>query len=435
MAKRAFLLIAGWLPLALPALAFAYCVRYTLAWGLNVPCGDEWMWVELHEKYRAGTLGFSDLFVMNGEHLMFVPMALYVAIGAATDLNFIAQTLLTHVQLLVSLVPIWLVASRQFGFKWYRPPWWFVTVPFLLFSLWQRRNLLCSFQPWFVMPLPFTLLALYFLDHVTRTDVSARARYAALGLSLLSGALGSYSHSMGLGVWPAGAFLLLCLGRRRLGYLAAWLAGAVVVCGVYAYEYRASTGHAHHVGTVLPDLFGLFPSLVEFLIRLVGSPIGESEEDQVICGIVVSLLSAACVYRLWREKRLGENAFWLACLVYGWLVGWMIAVGRIHLGTTQSRYVTYFLVIWIALVCLTTMLLKPEKEQSSPVRRLVQGARGVMLALSILAFGTAYWSSEERGSGDMTHLRGHVLETVKGRTGDSPLAERWRALGVDLPRP
>jgi hypothetical protein len=432
MAKRVFFLIAGWLPLALSALAFALCVRYTLAWGLNVPCSDGWIWVGVHEKYRAGTLGFSDLFVMNGEHLMFVPMALYVAIGAATDLNFIAQTLLTHAQLLVSLVPIWLVASRKFGFKWYRPPWWFVTVPFLLFSLWQRRNLLCSFQPCFVAPLPFTLLALYFLDRVTRTDVSARARYVALGLSLLSGALGSFSHSMGLGAWPAGAFLLLCFGRRRLGYLAAWLAGAAVVCGVYACEYRTSTAHAHHVGTVLSDLFGLFPSLVEFLIHLVGSPIGEGEEDQVISGVVVSLLSAACVYRLWREKRIGENAFWLASLVYGWLVGLMIAVGRIHIGTTQSRYVTYFLVIWIALVCLTTSLLSPEKEQNSPARRLVHQARGVMLALSIVAFGTAYWNGEQRGAGHRTDLTQHVRNTVQGRTGDSQWVERWRALGVDL---
>jgi hypothetical protein len=301
--------------------------------------------------------------------------------------------------------------------------------------LWQRRNLLCSFQPYFVAPLPFTLLALYFLDRVTRTDVSARARYLALGLSLLSGALGSFSHGMGLGVWPAGAFLLLCLGRRRLGYLAGWLAGAAVVCGVYVYEYRTSTAHAHHVGTVLSDLFGLFPSLVEFLIRLVGSPIGESEEDQVIAGIVVSLLSAACVYRLWREKRLAENAFWLASLVYGWLVGVMIAVGRIHIGTTQSRYVTYLLVLWIALVCLTTSLLTPDKEQNSPARRLVHLARGVMLALSVLAFGTAYWNGERRGAGHMTDLSEHVRKTVQGSTADSQWAERWRALGVDLPRP
>ncbi len=433
MAKRVLAQISGWLPLALSVLSFAYCVRFTLDWALNVPCSDGWMWVEVHEKYRAGTLGFSDLFVMNGEHLMFVPMALYVAIGAATDLDFRAQTLLTHVQLLVSLVPIWLVAARQFGFKWYRPPWWFVTVPFLLFSLWQRRNLLCSFQPCFVTPLPFTLLALYFLERALRPELGVRSQYLALGLSVISATLGSYSHSMGLGVWPAGVCLLLCLARRRFGYHAVWLGSAVVVCGIYAYEYRTSAAHAHHVGAVLSDLGSLLPSLAEFLMRLVGSPIGEVDEHQAICGIVVTSLSAFCIYRLWQKKRLSENAFWLASLVYGWFVAGIIAVGRIHIGTTQSRYVTYFLVLWIVLVCLTTSLLKPEAEELSG-RRFAYQARGAILALSILAFGTSYWSAEQHGNSDMKNLWNHVRKTMRGRTHDSQWAERWRALGVDLPR-
>jgi hypothetical protein len=435
---------ASLLPLLLAVWAFQHSLEFARAFGLPVPCSDGWSYVELHERYNAHTLRFADLFAMHNEHLFFLPRVLFVAIGAITHVNLMAQLLLSHVELLLTLLLVWLVVARQFGRRWFELPWWFAPVPFLVFSLAQWRNLLCTFQSGFITAVPLSIGAYYFLTRFCRLstiDGGAWRRGAWFGLAVLCALAASFSTAQGLAAWPAGGLLLLLccdkpLHRSYLAYLAGWALSMIGACATFAHYYRASTGHSHEVGKVAADFSGIFGRLLSFALSLLGSPFAGSLEESIVGGSVVLAVFAACAFGLWRARRLRENAFHMACALQVFGTVAMIAVGRIHLGddySQQSRYVTLIVPLWVATVCLAASLTQPSRRAASNATRVWPGALlGAALCFTVLAAATAWRVGPTVGAQKLSEQEKLVRKLIRGRGADHVYVKRWRELGVKI---
>jgi hypothetical protein len=436
---------AAWTPLVLAGWAFAHAVSFTHEFGLNVPCSDGWPYVALHEMYNAHTLSFGDLFAMHNEHLFFVPRVLFVAIGAATHVNLMAQQYLSHVELLLTLLFIWLVAARQFGRRWFQMPWWFAAVPFLVFNLAQWRNLICSFQSGFITSVPLSLGAYYFLSrHCRAAGESARADWRAVGwfaLAVASGLLASFSTATGLAVWPAGGLLLLIgrsqpLGRVGRWFALSWALAALIAGSIFARYYRASNDHSHEVGKVVADFWTVASKLVRFCLSLLGSPLESTLDASLFGGALLLLVAVVCLVGLVRARTLRENAFNIACVVQVLATLAMIAVGRIHLGenySQQSRYVTLIVPLWVAVVCMAASLMEHYRSaQASGASARSTGLLSVALCLSALAVGTAWLGGPEVGAQKRADLIKQVRKLRKGHGAERIYVKRWQALGVTL---
>jgi hypothetical protein len=432
-------------PLGLACWAFAHAVSYTHEFGLNAPCSDGWPYVTLHEMYNAHTLGFRDLFAMHNEHLFFLPRVLFVAIGAVTHVNMMAQQYLSHAELLLTMAFIWLAVAHQFGRRWFQMPWWFAAVPFLVFTLAQWRNLICSFQSGFITSVPLSVGAYYFLSRYGRAaGEPARVGWRSVGwfgLAVASGLLASFSTAQGLAVWPAGGLLLLIGQRQPLGKVARWFAlswalGALVAGSVFAHYYRASNGHSHEVGKVVADFWSVAGKLVRFCLSLLGLPLDSTLDASLFGGALLLLVLVASLIGLLRARKLRENAFNIACAAQVLATLAMIAVGRIHLGedySQQSRYVTLIVPLWVAVVCMAASLMEHHRAvQARPTSAWGMGLLGVALCLSSLAAGTAWLGGPETGAKKHANLVKIVRKLRKGHGEDHIYFKRWQAVGVPL---
>jgi len=435
---------ASYVPLVLTLVAFAQCVSFSLEYGANVPCSDNWPFVELHERFANGTLRFKHLFAMHNEHLLFVPRVMFALLGWATNHNMHAQALLSLPQLFIVLMVILLASARAFGFSWYKPPWWFAPVPFLLFTSTQSRNLLCSFQSGFITAIPLSVLAYYllfrFMD-VTESDSRARrARIAYFSGAAVLATLGGFSMAMGVCAFPAGLLILLLRRPIQRRYLVAWLAVGAAVWATYVrfYIVSASTDHDNIVAATASKLDELLGRLVTFTVEMLGAPLGGSASDALAAGAIVLVAHVACVIALWRASSLGRASFFFAMSLHALMTCGLVAIGRVHLGgdnALNSRYVTLVVPFWVGTLALAALARQAAREQGRPSRQELGALlTGVSLCICSFAAGSAWLNSDKNGARQRKQIWSQAHSVIRGKNPDKIYADRWRALGLDLPK-
>ncbi len=432
LGARVARLLLGFSPLLASVFALSWCVAFTREYGIDAPCSDGWPYVALHEKFAAGTLGFRDLFAMHNEHLYFFPRLMFVLLGAASHLDLTVQTMATDVELLLALAVVYLAAARQFRFAPLRAEWWFLPIPFLIFTPAQARNLTCSFQSGFVLSMPFSLVAFYGLKRFTEASGSGDPRWARVSwfvLALVAATVSSFSTAMGLGTWVAGVVVLVLVsGGIDKRALAVWLATGLAEWTTYFVHFRGAMG-SNHVERVATVAGSSISGVVEFAVAFFGIPVAAISAESLIAGVIALALLGASLVLLFRAGKWNENSFFVACSAWVLVTSAMIAVGRIHLGpdyALQSRYVSYCLPLFVAIIALSASLAASDRERARA--GLGQLLLGAAVAITVFGVATAYRTRELLGTREKTQLLLHLDEALRNRSLDFPA--RWKKLGL-----
>ena len=341
--KSAVTAVFSWLLVLLPAV---FGLLYVRSFGVNVAVGDQWRVAQLFGKLASGTLGFADLWNQLNEHRILVPRIVILFLGRLTEWNNVAEMYATQVLLLV-VVLAFLRAFRSdvgTGPRFF----FFIPVPFLVFSFRQSETMLMGLLVQFALVLVFAVLAFYSLRGLHARAPSAgpfSVARLAFPLAVLSATLSSLSSAHGLLVWPVGlAQLLLGPARGRTKPLLAgtWAAIGAVEWAVYFLGYetpdRAQAPSAAGEGPFYP---------VRFFVTSVGGALWGGQGPALTVGACLLVLVGVALFLVARSGELAGSSFWLALMLFACLVLASVTVGRAERGIEQalvSRYATYSIV-------------------------------------------------------------------------------------------
>lgn len=365
------------LPLVLVFLPAALGFLYVAAFGVDVPFGDTWIMVDRFEKLSEGTLTFNDLWAQHYEHRLLFPKLALLLVGAATSFDNVAALYLTQGLFLVTLVTL-LVAFRN-GVS--RNLLLFVPIAFLVFSLRQWFNMFSAIQIAFAFAQAFAVLAFYLL-HVSRH--AGVARRLAFPAALVSGAVSSYSLLVGLFVWPVGLLQLLVSPAERRAkrvMLAAW---TLVGAGVWVvYFLGLEMGSSERESELY---FFNNPSLgLDYFATAFGSPLYWTPGPALVLGAVATAITMATLFFVYRAKKFGECAFWLALAAFALACLAAMTAGRAGGGidnALQSRYITF---TNLAYVGVYATLLKLALERTSAEGSFARISHAVAISLGVLS--------------------------------------------------
>lgn len=310
---------------------------YVHFYGVDVLIYDEWFFVPLFDKLHKGTLAIGDFMQPLNEHRHFFVIALMVYLGNLTDWNI--HLLMYITWFLFSLIAgiLFLSHIREWGLSQSALAR-FIPIPWLILGLRHTENLLCGCGLAQATAIFFSLLAFYLLDANKKLG-------AVFSLSVLSGAVASFSHGAGLFVWPSGLVQIYFLWK--LGVIesksnfykiaGAWILSGAAVAFLYLFDGELS----RHSGTM-----GLFenPALVlHYLILIAGSPMSVNEGFALVAGAIFWISVIWVGVTITRHIPNCKSAVWLSLIVYSVLISGVIAVTRVKLGlefALSSRYAT-----------------------------------------------------------------------------------------------
>lgn len=362
----------AWVAAAIPFLALAVSVYL---WGVDLPYWDQWMVVPLIEKLMEGRLEFGDLWHQHGDHRVFFPRLLMVAMARVTSWNIRWElaAIIAAAAILFLVVVRWLQAScRPSAASWIAAP----AVSLLVFNLSQWENWTWGLQ-------------LVVLTNVV--TVAGGLRLLARGADrlpdfLLAAALGTvatYSFANGIFFWPLALPLVARPGRNRWPRIMAWIVTAVVVVALFFYRYSLPLG-----GSRLELLLEKIPEAAAYVLVFLGAPVAPYDGKlAAAAGVLGCGAFAWFVVRLVRVRNpWAERAVpWIMFAGYGIASAALAAAGRLEhgLGTAMSsRYIAFANFFWLGLLALALVL--PADSEGKAFRAPVRIAAAAV-AVSLVA--------------------------------------------------
>jgi len=261
----------------------AMALFFIKEYGVNVPVFDQWVEAPgLFDKYYRGLLSFNDLFVPNWEHRPFLGRLVILSLGLITRYNNLAEMYLSWFLLCITCILLLRIYTKYFGatqaalIK-------SVPVIWLLFSLRQWESLLRGDTCTWFMALLFFVLTVYLLN----ADRNTPWRFA---FAIISGIACTFSHAVGLTVWPIGLILILLNWRScdkessRLYFkmVIIWCLTAIVVFVTYFVGFSMPPGYEPHYYKDQPL------TALSFIFVAMGSPL--ALDIWAAAGIGISLL-------------------------------------------------------------------------------------------------------------------------------------------------
>lgn len=379
-------------------------------YGVDTPWGDQWdgTW-PLLEKMQAGTLGLGDFFAFHNEHRIFFPRLIAVSLAKLTHWNIRAEMLVIWVLACLCSLNLWrvmLITGLRNSRHW---EWLFLAANVILFTPLQWENFLWGFQIGFLLPLACLTACLWI-------GPSLRHPWGFLltmGLCLIS----TFSVASGFSCWLLTAPLLLLSQRKAAGrsvkmWWMAWL--LIGAASVYSY-FRGYARPAAHP-SALEALKHPFRAL-QFVLAYLGTPF--SSGTALDTSMVASVAGAAlliplvvCLFYIfrWRQDRvfLAHSLPWALLAGSALVNAFLTMLGRLGFGisaATQSRYVSFAIMLPIGLLFLGAVVLRHRRERTSPDGIKIVGERGLLVfvtALSVLfVCGTIksleYWERFQHG--------------------------------------
>ena len=375
--------IANLACLALIFLPVGLGFLYVRLYGVNVVYGDQWRIAQLFGKLYSGKLDFADLWQPLNGHRILLPRVVMLLLGHFTKWNNVAEMYATQALLLIVLVILLLAFRRDVGSG--PKLLLFVPVAFLVFSFRQAEIMLMGLLMQFALVLVFAVLSFHFL-HLLR---ERRVGKFAFPAALISATLASLSSAQGLLVWPAGLVQLLVGPAERqaklyLGGIWSFVGTAEWVFYFLNYQARERAGEA-----IAGELY--YP---RFFLTLMGSSLSWWPGPALAIGLLLLGLVATALLLVKRDGKLAEHSFFVALMLFAFLVLLAITVERAERGIEQahvSRYTTYSI---LGVVGLYGMLAKLYLERGS---RVATVAFGALLACVLLSLPVAYTEGIQAG--------------------------------------
>lgn len=358
----------AWLAIAVPV---GISVNFIARFGIDVPNWDQWDLVPFLERAAQGALSLSELASLHNEHQIFFPRLIMLGLARLTGWDVRAEMWAGWSMVMLTLGILYLELrgrARPAGFILRA----LVPASWLLFSLRQWENWLWGWQLQIFLAVLAAAIALWALGVPTPARVATAAA---------AGVVCSYSFASGLGVWPAGAVILLLgpsKGRRRVALLAGW---GVCACLILALYVRALTqsGGPPSLGVAREHPL----ATLGFLVTALGASLVQTLPLAAIVGSTLLLALGALLIQLAPQRGgLARARFGLALVTFSVAAAGLIALGRVGLAPPDwlgpalpSRYTTLSL-IGVYGVYRTAL----EVEASAP-RRLLCG--GLILAVAL----------------------------------------------------
>jgi hypothetical protein len=354
-------------------------------YGVDTPWGDQWDGtLPLLEKMQAGTLGFADLFAFHNEHCIFFPRLITLGLAKLTHWNIRAELLVIWILACVCSVSLWRVALRT-GWQDSRNRGWLLfAANVLLFTPLQWENLLWGFQIGFFLPLACLTASLW-------AALSLRRPWCFV-FTLIPCLVSTFSVASGFSAWLLTAPLLLvsqseARARGRKIWWLVWLFVGAISVYFYFHGYARPATHPSVWEPLKHPL-----RATHFALAYLGTPFSGTAPNASavapVASAVLVLLFAACLVYLWRWRRdrtlLAHGLPWVSLAASSLLSAFLTMVGRLGFGVsaaTQSRYVSFAIMLPIGLLFLVSLVFKHWRAQSD----MGAGAIGVKSGLVVLA--------------------------------------------------
>lgn len=372
-------------------LPFSVALLYVHLFGVNVFFADEWSFVPLVQKLYSGTLTIKDLFAHENEHMRFFPWVVMLLLGPLTRYNTIPLMYLVQICFLVTSVTLLFAFRRDHR---QHPPLsmlLFTPVPFLVFSLRHYENMLWGYQISFAFPQTFGVLALY-LMHLSKNKDSGKLTSAlpVFVLALASATVASFSAVQGLLVWPAGIVQLLLAPIKRSTkkfLLGAW---GLIGLGEWVFYFAGDVKVSKSGPSLLSYVLNYPAAGLDYFITLLGSSLFWEDKLAFSGGLLLICLVVAALVLIYKNRRLKDNSFWVALLLFSLLSEMAITAGRTGTSdlawsrATDSRYAVFSI---LTVVSIYAVFVKLAWERTSQVTTAVLG---VLLGLVLLSIPTSY---------------------------------------------
>jgi len=315
---------------------------------VNVPYGDEWVYVPLIAKMHAGQVTFSDLWAQHNEHRIVFPRLLMLGLASLNGWDVTLETYASFILavlawlILQRLLVITLPTSRLILFSPLM-----TAMALLIFSLQQGQSWLWGFQVCWFLSNFFVILGIGSLAFW-------QGQWRGIILAALAAVGATYSLAAGQLVW--GVVLIgLLLDRKtwRPSMIISWLVAAVLAIGAYFYNY-------HPTGNLFLALQHPF-DLVYYILAYLGSPLGLWGVPSPLFSTISAVYGLAGIIGLtiattwlWKaQPQTRTNILpWLQLAMFASASAIITGMGRITLGIEQalsSHYVTISILFWIGL--------------------------------------------------------------------------------------
>lgn len=386
---------------ALSILALGKLLQWILAYGVNFPFYDEWIFLgDFISRYIHGGFSSYDLFAPHNEHRIIT-----------TRLTYILMYHLTALDRRYAFVLNWLFAAGTLFF-WYLilrrtcsranplPLTLAIVTALLTTSPHQLENWTWGFQVQWFQHVMGLLAVVYFITS---------ERFSA-ALSFLCAVVTTFTISAGQLLWPLSFCILLARfrwGQIRGRILALWVVGGCATLALYRHNLPSGS-------LSLQPLFSTPLEFADTYAVLLGAAVARSSLTAArYFGwglLLVGSVSCACIiFRALQQRyespHLPRGLECVALATFGFASALMIALARHSFGGAQyvfdaSRYTTLITVTWIA----SFASLFPALERYR--------ARAVLLVGAFGAIAWGYYTSYAPCHRDWNHRR-WLLESTK----------------------
>ena len=365
-------------------------------YGVDTPWGDQWDGtVSLLKKMEAGTLGFADFFAFHNEHRIFFPRLITLGLAKLTHWNIRAELLVIWILACICSVNLWRVALITGWQDSCDRGWLLLAANVLLFTPLQWENLLWGFQIGFFLPLACLTACLW-------TALSLRRPWCFV-VTLVLCLVRTFSVASGFVCWLLTAPLLLfshgkVRGRGLKVWWLLWLFLGAISVYLYFHGYTQPATHSNAWEALEHPL-----RATHFVLAYLGTPFSGTAPNASalapVASAVLVILFAACLLYLWRWRRertlLAQALPWVSLASSALVSASLTMAGRLGFGVTaatQSRYVSFAIMLPIGLLFLTSLVLRHWRAQSDNGAGTVGLKRGLVVVATGLAllfvFGT-----------------------------------------------
>jgi len=373
---------------------------YVFLFGVNVAHIDDWDFILMMKKVLKEGISISMLIKPHNEHIVFFPRLFYILVFPVTHMDSKIFMFFNAFLLCIEFLFFYLIAKKQFKFSISQIPFWIIIIPLFVFNLRQWQNLIWAFQMAFYFVLIFTVMSLYFIE----LFLSTTARYNRLlyfSLSILFAIIATYSSAMGVIVWVAGGIQIIIKNgqSKKIGqwiYIILWGIIGIIAFFIYSKGINNSAGLNFlfiitHPFKFLYFFFSLISLISVHSLSVAAFPLG----------ILLFSISVYAIYKIYKNKRLKENSFWIAIYIYSIIFALMISMGRGIFSfeyTDRSRYTSFTMLMIISMFAmLYDVFIHSVKINEKKIFKLVFWCLlSLSIGLNAIGVGFGFYQKHER---------------------------------------
>ncbi len=374
-------------------------------YSVNTPFWDQLSFVDLMNRLHNGTFSLYNLWQQHNEHRIFVPQALELIVGKATDFNFRVPVFLNFITACGSLSFLILMLKKTF-----RNPRLvgLLAVPFawLLFSPIQWTNWIWGFQLAFFLSVFFTIVTIWL---IVKRIFLVKNNLFILGLILAT--ITTYSNGNGLLIWPIGLAIILW-HKADLKHVTAWsITGLIVICS-YLYKF-----HRSPESLPLSAIIKEPAAVIKYALAYLGRNLALTPSTARYVGAVLVVVLVVSAVYIFIKGQLDNILPWVGLGLYAFLTALLAAISRLNFGIDHAflsnSYPTISVIFILSTIAISvyalTILLRTFSKRKISLYVTLLIVFGALISLPLPAFFKNYASGINNLKGFSGHL--HKVQT------------------------